>query len=61
MFVNFSQLKAKTGIDLQNETDLLYYAKSLLDYLESHNKNYTKEQYSKILTLYDILTSIEED
>lgn len=61
MFINFSLLKEKSGIDLQNEIELLYYVKSLLDYLESHNKNYTKEQYSKILTLYDILTSIEED
>lgn len=38
--------------------DTISYIKSLLDYLISHNKNYTKEQYSKIDILNDIINAI---
>lgn len=34
--------------------------KLILEYLESHNKNLTNEQYNKILEALEILDMIEE-
>ena len=40
--------------------DLLYTMKRDIEYLESHNKNYTKAQYNKIDTLKFIIDCFEE-
>ena len=42
--------------EIENKTEKL---KNIIDYLESHNKNYTKEQYYKILDLQDIINGEE--
>ena len=35
-------------------TDILFYLWPQIEYLHSHNKNYTKAQWEKIDALYDI-------
>lgn len=42
-----------------NIDDLVYTMKSDIDYLESHNKNYTKGQYNRIDTLKTIIEKME--
>ena len=58
MKINSEKLKQTTGIDVKG-VDLYYYIYGILEYLISHNKNYTKEQYFKIQLLYDIFNAIE--
>lgn len=38
---------------------MYYYIKSLVEWLENHNKNYNKAQYYKIVTIKEILESID--
>ena len=47
------------GIDIEKESDYISYMQSLIDMLESHNKNYTKEQYYAILDIKEILNAME--
>lgn len=42
-----------------NIDDLVYTMKRDIDYLESHNKNYTKGQYNRIDTLKTIIEKME--
>lgn len=47
------------GYSFNNFEDIYFYFSEMLDYLESHNKNYTKSQYNKIVALKDILECLE--
>ena len=42
-----------------NLDEILEEVKSKIIWLESHNKNYTKEQYYKICDLYDFIRCLE--
>jgi len=62
--IDYETIKENTGLDFTKngkykEQDLLFYIKSMLYGLKTHNKNYTKEQYDRITTLFDILESME--
>lgn len=35
-------------------TEILFYLHPIIEYLATHNKNYTKEQYRKIDILHEI-------
>ena len=48
------------GLNFENGQDAIFYLASLLDWLKSHNKNYTQEQYYKILDCLEIVESMEE-
>jgi len=50
----------KAGLPgMAEDTDnILFYTYHLLDYLESHNKNYTKQQYHQIQSLFDIFEAL---
>ena len=41
-----------------DDYDFLYKMIELIDFLESHNKNYTKEQYYKILDLQELIKTL---
>ena len=44
---------------MAEDTDnILFYVHSVIDDLESHNKNYTKKQYYGISTLKDIFDAL---
>lgn len=58
MKLNQDKLK-ECGLNFESMEDCLFYMESLVDYLESHNKNYNKEQYRRILTLKDIFRAME--
>lgn len=63
MKIDFEKLKNNTGIDIKGnykEEDLLFYVKSVLYNLSTHNKNYTKEQYNRINLLFDIVDCIRD-
>lgn len=48
------------GLNFENGQDAIFYLRSLLEWLESHNKNYTQEQYYKILDCLEIVENMEE-
>lgn len=60
MKINFNKINESTGLGIFRESTLILYIKSQLNYLESHNKNYTKKQYIIIEELKEIFKNIEE-
>lgn len=59
MKINYKKILENTGLNFENKEDLYFYIKNTIDFLESHNKNYTKEQYHRIIDLKEILENIE--
>lgn len=47
------------GFTFDDWSDMYLYVQRLVTWLESHNKNYNKEQYRKISDLKDIISCIE--
>ena len=56
--INKSKMK-ELGYNWENLEDLYTYADVIIDWLESHNKNYTEGQYRKILALKDLIEMID--
>lgn len=59
MKINYNVINEITGAGLMRPAAVLHYMRSLLDWLYTHNKNYTKEQYYKIEELKIILDNLE--
>lgn len=59
MKINFEKINELTKIGVFRDSSLLVYIQHTLDYLESHNKNYTKKQYHLISELKTIIENIE--
>ena len=55
MKIKVNEQELKKELAYLSPDDLLYTLKSNVDFLESHNKNYTKEQYYKICELQSFL------
>lgn len=49
------------GFAFATINDLLFYVSRSVEWLESHNKNYNREQYSRIYDLKNILDCIEAE
>lgn len=47
------------GLNRANDDEVLHDLCELLGWLESHNKNYTKMQYDKILDALDFVKALE--
>ena len=60
MKINHEKI-AEFGFKFDTLEDVYIYFSNTLDWLESHNKNYTKEQYHRILTLRDICNCLEAE
>ena len=60
MKINYNEINKKTRLGLLNANEILHYARGVIDYLYTHNKNYTKTQYYKIEDLKNIIDSIKE-
>lgn len=58
--INHERL-ADFGMSFDHWDDMYLYVKQLVEWLESHNMNYTKEQYRKISDLKDIISCIDYD
>ena len=56
--INHEKLAA-CGFSFDGWSDMYLYVESIINWLESHNKNYTKEQYYKISNLKEILGCID--
>lgn len=61
MKINYNELNKKTRLGLLTAAEIFHYVRSVVDYLYTHNKNYTKTQYYKIEDLKNIIDSISED
>lgn len=57
--IDNNKLLKNTGLSFETMEDLFYYVSSNIEWLESHNKNYNKEQYRRISDLKDICDCIE--
>lgn len=60
MKINYNEINQKTRLGLMNAAEILHYMSGAIDYLYTHNKNYTKTQYYKIEDLKNIIDSIKE-
>lgn len=56
--INHEKLTA-CGLTRADDTEVLHELRRLLEWLESHNKNYTKMQYGKILDALDFVKALE--
>lgn len=56
--VNFENLK-KAGFDFSNISEIIEQLKSNVEFLELHNKNYTKKQYFLISDCLAILQNLQ--
>lgn len=56
--INHEKLTA-CGLTRADDAEVLHEFRGLLEWLESHNKNYTKMQYDKILDALDFVKSLE--
>ena len=59
MNIKINENELKKELAYLDTNDLIYSMKRNIDYLECHNKNYTKEQYYKILELQSFIRYME--
>lgn len=59
MKIDNKQLMERTGMSFESESDVYYYIVNHLEWLLTHNKNYTKEQESRIDDLWEIMNAID--
>lgn len=57
--INKEKLLNDVGLEFRHDYDILLYLIKSVDYLETHNKNYTQRQYQQILDIKYILDSLE--
>lgn len=57
--IDYKKLEESTGLKFDNPEDVIYYFSAMLHYLNTHNKNYNKEQERKISDLNDLFACIE--
>ena len=53
------KLLENTGLSFETMEDLFFYVSNSIGWLESHNKNYNKEQYYRICDLKYICDCIK--
>lgn len=58
MKINMNKVK-ENGFEFSSEENTLEYIKRKLEFLESHNKNYTKEQYYIVCDLLSLVNCVE--
>ncbi len=59
MNINIEKVNKNTYLGFLSEEEIVKYAKTVLDYLTTHNKNYTKEQNYKLQDLREIMEAVE--
>ena len=59
--IDNDKLLRNTGFSFETMEGLFYYVSNSIEWLESHNKNYNKEQYYRICDLKSICDCIEVD
>lgn len=59
MKINNENLLQSTGLNFETIEDAFFYLQNHLEWLESHNKNYNRAQYHKILDCLEIVKNIE--
>ena len=57
--IDNDKLLKNTGLSFETMEDMFFYMKNHIDWLESHNKNYNKEQYRRLCDLKDICDCIK--
>ena len=58
LMIDYEKLENLTEIETINPVEIFYIAKTMLSYLTTHNKNYTKAQYHLLEKLNGIMDSI---
>lgn len=56
---DYKKILLETGINLDNAQDILLLLQSHVEYLLTHNKNYTREQWRRILDIAAIVNNME--
>lgn len=50
----------KQGFGFETVEDMILYLLPICEFLKTHNKNYTKEQFHKIETIAEIINAISK-
>lgn len=61
MKINNNRLMKMEGLNFETEQDAINYLYAEICVLESHNKNYTRDQYARISTIKSILMCCDSD
>ena len=48
MKINYNEINRRTRLGLMNKNEILHYISGAIDYLYTHNKNYTKNNIIKL-------------
>ena len=56
---NYEKIYNATGLQFSNDKDVIAFLYRHVEYLETHNKNYTNAQYGRVVDALEILNSFE--
>ena len=56
---DYKKILLETGIDLDDPQAILCLLQNHVEYLSTHNKNYTREQWRRILDIAAIVNNME--
>lgn len=56
---DYKKIMLETGIILDNPQDILCLLQKHVEYLSTHNKNYTREQWLRILDIAAVINNME--
>lgn len=56
---DYEKIALETGINLDDPQDILRLLQNHVEYLSTHNKNYTGEQWRRILDIASIINNME--
>lgn len=59
--IDYKKIHYETGLSFNSPEEAIYYMQTLIDYLCTHNKNYTKQQEQRINDLRSILYCIFDE
>lgn len=56
---DYEKILLETGINLDDPCAILILLQNHVEYLSTHNKNYTREQWRRILDIASIINNME--
>ena len=60
MKIDYNKLNEATGAGLFRPSAVLLFAQKQIDFLYTHNKNYTRTQWEAVALLKEIINNIHE-
>lgn len=61
MYIDLKRIASETGRTFDNEEQLYFYIKYVVEFLKVNNRNYTKKQREKIDELFSFVQAVKFD